>query len=402
MHAIESHPVQPDQNGGQQTPPGTQPPVDPPSETPAEPAELTAIFSKIPDLRICKPSATPFIEKAETLSDTIYYQSCKESCADWKTCTSESTVRGRVQLELSFVVDEDHNGNGFGGTLRWTKSGDTKKLVFFHKGGSGTDWVEDYLPEQVEAAGGIAFQPKWFSQGTGWFMRPYSGSTLERSLAGVTQRPASVMKWAYRNLTQAVYSTAGCSGGSIATYYPRHWYGLDPILKYQLVGGGPVMADIESGCRGGASELGRCTSSPTLTCNADADCGVSGGSCSEYEWNGGPVMTAVRKTIDQLHFLETGAGNFCLRKDAQPLFAISNFDNSIRPIDDRNEHPIDFLMNVGSDPNADNGLNVLAQGALVYSGLKGAKTWNVQPNGIHCDATNGPAGWALLKTGAGL
>lgn len=368
-----------------------------------DPSSLASIFSKIPDLVICKPLATPFEEKSEVTADTIYYQSCKEVCATWQDCTTESTVRGRTQVELSFVVNEDSTGQGFGGTLRWTKAGDRKKLVFFHKGGSGTEWVEDSLPEQVELAGGTAFQPKWFSQGAGWFMRPYSGAKLERSLAGVSMRPAAVMKWAYKFLTEeTTFSTAGCSGGSIATYYPRHWHGLDPILKYQLLGGGPVMAQIESGCRGGQAFAGRCTENPLKECNTAAECDSGAGTCSNYEWGAGAVMAAVRRTVDQLHFVETGPTNDCFRKQPQPLFTISNFDNSVRSIDYSNEHKIDFLMNVSADPSADNGLNVLAQGALIYSRLNGAKTWNVEPSGIHCDALNGAAGWNLLKAGAGL
>ena len=324
------------------------------------------------------------------------------TCSDWKECKTETVVRGREQIELAYVVNEDAMGNGFGGTLRFTKTGDLTKIVMFHKGGSGTEWVDDFMPDKVESAGGIAIQPKWIANGVGWFARPHSLSQLEHSLAGVSLRPAAIMKWIYKNLTKNKFSTAGCSGGAIATYYPRHWHNLDILLHYQLLGGGPVMAKIEAGCRGGLSFVGRCTSSPAVECDTNSDCGANGGLCSPYKWGAGATMTAVRHTIDHLHNFETGPGNFCVKQEPQALFSVSDLDNSLRQIDLLNEHKIDFLMNVSDDPSADNGINVVTQGAFVFSQLQGQKTWNVQPSGIHCDAFNSDPGWELLRVGAGL
>lgn len=369
-------------------------------------AELASAFKDIPNIIVCQSSSpSPFVEKVENgVADATYFQRCAATCiGDWRACARASTARGRDQLEVDFVVDENGNGSGFGGTIRFTKSGDFSKTVMFHKGGSGTDWVDDFLPDKVEGAGGVAVEPKWFAQGTGWFNRPFSGSSLERSLVGITKRPAAVMKWIYLNLTnRKVYSTAACSGGSIATYYPRHWHRLDPLFSYQLLGGGPVMANIEGGCRGGGNHLGRCTSNADKECDADADCLSGEGTCSPYQWGRGTVMTAVRATIDQLHSEDTLGGNFCVKKMPQPIFDISNFDNSKNNVDYQNEHPIDFIFNVSASANADNDLNVISQGGLVYNRLLGKKKWYVENSGIHCDALNGQPGWDLLSVGAGF
>lgn len=359
-------------------------------------------LARLPPLVICQPQAQPFVMKTEAGSDTTFFHACAARCADWRQCTRETTVRGVSQLELEFVVDEDGQGNGFGGTLRFTKTGARNRIVMFHKGGSGTEWVDDFLPGKVEQAGGVALQPKWIQQGPGWFSRPHMGSRLERNLFGVSQRPAAVMKWAALELAEGPLSTMGCSGGSIATYHPRHWHGLDPILRYQLLMGGPVMSKIEAGCRGGASFVGRCTLTPALECQTNATCGATGGTCSPYEWSGGLVMTAVRGTIDHLHANEVAGSNDCVRRRAQPAFGASDFDSPAHAFDVANEHPIDFVMNAGGMTSSDDGLNVLASGAAVAASLQGPMRWNVTLSGAHCDALTAESTWQLLRVGSGL
>lgn len=368
--------------------------------TPGLDGGLAAALSAVPNLIICQPGATPFVAKTEMGPDVTNYAACTTVCPRWQDCTTETMVRGAAQLDLSFVVDEDGQGNGMGGTLRFTRDGNRQKVVLFHRGGSGTEWVEDFLPGKVEQAGGTYVQPKWNQGGPGWFSRPTLTSRLERSLAGVSQRPAAVMKWVALNLAQTPFSTFGCSGGSIATYYPRHWHGLDVALKYQLLMGGPVMSRIEVSCRGQGAFLGRCTAAPDTECQRDADC--SSGKCTPSEWSGGLVMTAVRGTIDHLHARETNGSNDCLLKRPQPAFAISDFDNGRRPIDFANEHRIDFVMNAGGMTASDDGLNVVASGAAVYSRLQGPKSWLALPMGDHCDAMHTEAAWDLLRVGAGL
>jgi hypothetical protein len=208
------------------------------------------------------------------------------------------------------------------------------------------------------------------------------------------------MKWVALNLAQGPFSTVGCSGGSIATYYPRHWYGLDVALKYQLLMGGPVMARIEAGCRGGASFRGRCVASPEVECNTDGDCAAS--RCSPYEWSGGVVMTAVRDTIDHLHARETNGARDCVLRRPQPAFAVSDFDSPRRPFDLMNEHRIDFVMNAGGVTTSDDGLDVLASGAAVYASLRGPRTWTALPTGEHCEALQAEATWSVIRAGAGL
>ncbi len=364
---------------------------------------LDEILARIPNLVICQPGAQPLAMQTEQGSDTTYFHACAAACAaDWPTCAQETTARGVSQLEVSFVVDEDGQGRGFGGTLRFTKSGARDRVVLFHKGGAGNEWVDDFLPGKVEAAGGTYVQPKWADVGPGWFARPYAGSRLEHSLYGVSLRVAAVMKWVYRNVSTGPLSTVGCSGGSIATYYPRHWHGLDPILKYQWLSGGPVMSKIQAACSGAGTVLGRCTLSPDTECQTSSDCGANGGTCSAYEWGSGVVMTVVRGTIDHLHANETGGAKDCLLKRPQPKFDVSDFDSPTHRFDSSNEHRIDFMVNVGQDSNADDVLNVVASGAAVYHGLTGPKTWNPILSGAHCDSVKSVEAWNLLQAGAGL
>lgn len=368
---------------------------------------LDAILAAIPNLVICAPATDPWVHKTEMSPNTTHYQSCATVCADWKTCTVESMARGTTQVEVSYVVDEDGHGNGFGGTLRFTKAGARDHIVMFHKGGSGTEYVDDDLPIKVEAAGGTAIEPKWVKEAdtaVGWFSRPFADSRLQKNLYGVTLRPAAIMKWVSVNLATAPFSTAGCSGGSIATYYPRHWHGLDPVLRYQLLSGGPVMSKIQAAC--GSAELGkgRCTMAPSTECTKTLDCGVGGGTCSPYEWDRAKidiVMTAVRGTIDHLHSFATNGSADCTDARAQPAYDESDFDSASHAFDSHNEHRIDFMTNIGSF-GADDFLYVVSSGAAVFNGLTGEKTWTAQTSGIHCDSFKTDAGWALLKAGAGL
>jgi hypothetical protein len=366
------------------------------------PAVVAPALARLPALVICEPLAQPFVAQVEGTADATTFHRCATRCPDWRRCTRETTARGVAQLELDFVVDEDGQGHGFGGTLRFTKAGSRARIVFFHRGGSGTDWVDDFIPGRVEQAGGVALQPRWVQAGPGWFSRPHAASRLEHSLFGVSQRTAAVMKWVALELAEGPLSTFGCSGGSIATYYPRHWHGLDPILRYQLLMGGPVMSKIEAGCRGGAPFVGRCTRAPATGCQTNADCGAQGGTCSPFEWSGGVVMTAVRATIDHLHANAVGGANDCTRRRPQPAFGISDFDSPARPFDLDHEHPIDFVMNAGGLPTSDDGLNVLASGAAIAASLRGPTKWLVTPSGEHCDALTAESTWDLLRAGAGL
>lgn len=366
---------------------------------------IAAILAKIPNLVICKPAADPWVHQTEMSPTTTHAQACATVCDDWKACTVETTARNATQIEVNYVVDEDGHGNGFGGTLRFSKNGSRDHVVLFHKGGPGTEYVDDDLPAKVEAAGGTSVEPKWVAEAdtaVGWFSRPFANSTLEKNLYGVSLRPAAIFKWVSLNLATAPFSTAGCSGGSIATYYPRHWHGLDVVLRYQLLSGGPVMSKLQAGCGSADKGKGRCTNAPTIECLKDSQCGADGGTCSPYQWKKFDlVMKAVRGTVDHLHAHATNGSSDCEMGTAQPAFDVSDFDSPVHGFDSANEHRIDFMTNVG-DALADDYLNVVASGAAVYSGLTGPKSWTAQFSGVHCDSFKSDAGWDLLKAGAGL
>jgi hypothetical protein len=86
------------------------------------------------------------VESEAHAEDTVSYRWAR-TCADaWNTLSLQTMARERLQIEVSFVVDETGQGIGAVGTLRFTSDRDGTQTVFFHKGAGGTDWLYPVRP----------------------------------------------------------------------------------------------------------------------------------------------------------------------------------------------------------------------------------------------------------------
>ena len=183
---------------------------------------------------------------------------CKQTCADWKTCTFDAVTpaaqggqpvlskRGNLQMKgLAFVVD------GMGGHMIFTPDG--TDVVLSHSGAGDVD-VMHVFDQNIQSQTGaktvaVSWEvgyPQIFSPGLGWWTRQDAQPTSMRALV---RRPASVLKWVSDNFAAGhKLGTVGSSMGTVATFGAKVWYGLDPAIDYQLLIGGPGMWDINAGC----------------------------------------------------------------------------------------------------------------------------------------------------------
>src|SRR5262249_19543426 len=62
-------------------------------------------------------------------------------------------------------------------------------------------------------------------------------------------RPAAAIRWVHDNLAAGhKLGTAAHSMGTMATFGAQAWYGLEPIIDYQILIGGPGFWDVNAGC----------------------------------------------------------------------------------------------------------------------------------------------------------
>src|SRR5258708_35609945 len=82
--------------------------------------------------------------------------------------------------------------------------------------------------------------------GAGWFTRKDATPTSVRALAA---RPAAAIQWVKDHFAATTkLGTVGSSMGTAATLGAHVWYGLEPILDYQMLIGGPGVWDVNAGC----------------------------------------------------------------------------------------------------------------------------------------------------------
>ena len=90
-----------------------------------------------------------------------------------------------------------------------------------------------------------------------------------------------MLEWVHDHLSQGhAFGTVADSMGSVATFGAVLWHGLDPIIDYQLLVGGPPMWDVNAGCGLVRYEQGYCGLDGTTPCRRDQDCRNAGkGEC---------------------------------------------------------------------------------------------------------------------------
>lgn len=193
------------------------------------------------------------------------------------------SARGDQIQGLVFVVD------GMGGHLAFTPDG--TDVVVTHAGSGGTSTFNpfDLKLQAISSLKTVSLgwdrgTPKIFNGG-GWFTRKDANPTSVRALAA---RPAAAIQWVKDNMaTGHKLGTVGSSMGTAATFGAHVWYGLEPIIDYQMLIGGPGFWDVNAGCGRvhiGAgfcdADVSPCTGNPNSSYgDDDPTCGTATNSC---------------------------------------------------------------------------------------------------------------------------
>ncbi|HEY1558259.1 MAG TPA: hypothetical protein VGF94_25710, partial [Kofleriaceae bacterium] len=229
----------------------------------------------LPELQFCAVADPTNLDAAfATTTDGQYvHYACATPCAgDWTTCTfgwvapagtPVTSARGGLQLQgLAFVVD------GMGAHFAFTPDGDD--VVVTHAGAGGVTTVNK-LDHYVQLAStlktvSIGWEPGTMviqagNGGGGWFTRQDATPTTVHDL---TARPAAALAWVKANLAAAhALGTVGGSMGTAATFGAHVWQGLDSILDYQMLIGGPGFWDVNAGCGRVHVAAGHCDADAT-------------------------------------------------------------------------------------------------------------------------------------------
>ncbi|MBI4170908.1 MAG: hypothetical protein HY514_04385 [Candidatus Aenigmarchaeota archaeon] len=317
--------------------------------------------------------------------------SCREECADWKECTylsDETDARSRKLQMLAFVSDE------MAGEIRFNQpSNDYRAALLMHQGAGGTFFMETASPaitalrHEFEKEDVLVIDTRWrgetaMSLLTGWWTRrsPDEASTLYEK----AKRPAQLIKWIHDNIVpqQAKFGTIGCSGGSMATFSSVYWHGLDPIVDYQLLGGGPPMAwDVGAECTGAAGEgqpLGVCEENPAKDCSSDQDCASRCATPQKAEAFSNSLTSLLPDYIHNINLT-------CSRKLKHPAFDRSSY--RFTGGDWEQDSPTDFLVDIGKPDGSVSGTDTEASitymAGMTYRNIRGEKYWLLH-NGKHC------------------
>ena len=362
-------------------------------------AQVSALAA---DLQICQAASSPFNASQSTADANGDYwvsYSCKTNCADWRQCRSTASAGGGGAKDgLAFVVD------GMGGHFSFTTEQTGAKTVLLHTGVGGTNFMHP-LSRQIESASDAkVVMVRWeggFSN-WGWFTRTSAAATR---VPNVTRRIASVLAWVHENLAGAEeFGTVGCSMGTQATLGAVYWHsGVDSIVDYQLMVGGPGLWDINAGCGRRQHTSGFCDLDASRTCSADADC-ASLSARSRCTMPGPiPLASLYESVVNHVH--ATQACDVSAADSTTPIHA--DFDESgfgYTTGDWDFDHPIDFQMDLwGSD-----GDHRWAMGDAmhVFNSITSAsghpKRWNTTPDSNHCAAIGDGRALELVVAGMAL
>jgi hypothetical protein len=375
--------------------------------------------SHLPAVMICKPGKDvwPASEVADTwritrpTSDAITFE-CSQECpaTAWQKCTYPAPdiddAKGRPYQMLAFVTDL------MGGELHWNLPYDESIGVhsitaglLLHSGGPGTSWIDaiggpQRLHEKVRAFWNSLERDGLRLVGLRWQSAARGGwishkDALPSTLVERTRRPGAVMLWVHDHLIPAEvkFGTLGSSGGSIATFSPVYWHGLDSIIDYQLLGSGPPLAwDINAVCTGQANpDTGVCELAPEISCHNDAMCGS--GRCAFPATSNNLIAKAAKAVVDYLARTDKA----CQRGEYREVFNASSY--KFTQGDWVYDHPVDFDI-ATVDPNdffglfrgaADTALSVTYTAGKTYASIQTeAKTWTVHYGGRHGAGTQAP------------
>jgi hypothetical protein len=361
--------------------------------------------SGLPALQFCTVANASNLSAAFTSQNDGHYfvYSCTTPCnGDWTTCmvdgvTSQGSpamsLRGNLPIKLlAFVVDD------MAGHIEFTSDGDN--VVITHAGVGGTTLLngfDTYLQQhstlKTVTLGWEEGSHDAFGGGNGWFTRKSAQPSTVRDQA---VRPAAVIQWVKDHFAAGKkLGTVGQSMGTVATLGAHVWYGLEPIIDYQMLLGGPGLWDINAGCgRVHTSEgycdvdVSPCTGNPLSSYgNDDPYCGdpATFNSCRV------PTIMAPQGTGSEFNNIinYVGATTACapsMTDNRDPSLDVSSF----MTLTDWAFHgKIDLVADEGGSqpPNADQGMG---EGHMMrlYRALTGPKSWTDNQGHHHGDSFN--------------
>lgn len=350
--------------------------------------------------RIADPTdlAGAFVEHPGTGS-TSY--TCAAACTDGAGCAVDfigqggtpvmSARGGRMQV-IEFVVD------GMAGHLVFTPDGDD--AVVTHGGVGGTGFYHTEFDGELQAHSALRTVSLGWERGTsvpgfggmGWLTRVDDAPS---SMHAFTARPAAAIAWVKQNLAPTgKLGTVGASFGTIATFGPHAWWGLDSILDYQMLIGGPPLWDVNIGCGRDHTAAGHC----------DVDASACTGNPNSSYGNDDPTCDAALESTNHCRVptimaqLPDGSSEFDIAINyihnttacapaatRDPALDASSLGLTVTSWTFRG--PIDFVAQEGAPqpPQSDQGMGE-GHAMYVYEAVQSEKRWIDDDGHHHGDA----------------
>lgn len=219
----------------------------------------------LPGLTFCKVTNPANLSAAYLVTtgpDWVNY-TCAQVCSSIAACqfgvvNAQGPVRsardGSQVQGLAFVVD------GIGGHFAFTQDGND--VVVTHAGSGGVS-VFHTFDLQLQSRSDLKTVSLGWEHGTsaifnggGWFTRKNAQGTSVRAL---TARAAAAIRWVKNNFAVGrKLGTVGSSMGTASTFGAHVWQGLDSIIDYQMLIGGPGFWDVNAGCGRIHTSVGHC------------------------------------------------------------------------------------------------------------------------------------------------
>jgi hypothetical protein len=377
------------------------------SSSPTIDAAPDAPASSLPQLAFCQIADAKNLSGAfasTVTGDAIAY-TCAQPCADWTQCVVGlvgstgapiRSARGNMQMQaLAFVVD------GMAGHFAFTPDGGD--VVVTHAGSGGTSTFNPF-DRGLQAASSLkTVSLGWelgstavagsFSAGAGWFSRKDAvASSTRRQVA----RPAAAIQWVKDNFAVGhKLGTVGSSMGTIATFGSHVWYGLEPIIDYQMLIGGPGYWDVNAGCgrihiSAGYCDVDAspCTGNPMSSYgNNDPACGTAATNNCRVPTIMAPLNGGAASAYDAI-INYVGATTACAPTVSDSRDASLDASSLGSTVSSWSFHgKIDFVANEGGTqpPDADQGMG---EGHMLYlyNTIQSAKAWTDNEGYHHGDA----------------
>ena len=364
-------------------------------------AQIAALAGNVQICQAASPSSAFDVSRSASDANGDYWVAyrCKTNCADWQQCRMAADAGGGgPKQRLAFVVD------GMGGHFSFTTEQTGAKTVLLHTGTGGTNFMYS-LSRQIESASDAKVVMVRWERGFsswGWFTRT---SAVATRVPNVTRRIASVLAWVHENLAGAAeFGTVGCSMGTQATLGAVYWHsGVDSLVDYQLMVGGPGLWDINAGCGRRQYTSGYCDLDASRACSAHADCSDLSARSRCVIPGPIPFASLYESVVNHVH--ATQACDVSAADGTTPIHA--PFDESgfgFTTGDWDFDHPIDFQMDIwGSDGDS---RWAMGDAMHVFNSITSAsghpKRWNTTPDSNHCAAIGNGRALELVVAGMNL